>query len=43
MNHKREVVDRYIDRELPGAIEKAVGEGGDRHGSEEGQHLPGDS
>ena len=27
MNHKREVVDRYIDRELPGAIEKAVGEG----------------
>ena len=28
MNHKREVVDRYIDRELPGAIEKAVEEGG---------------
>ena len=27
MNHKREVVDRYIDRELPAAIEKAVGEG----------------
>ncbi len=27
MNHKREVVDRYIDRELPGAIEEAVGEG----------------
>ena len=27
MNHKREVVDRYIDQELPGAIEKAVGEG----------------
>ena len=27
MNHKREVVDRYIDRDLPGAIETAVGEG----------------
>ena len=27
MNHKREVVDRYIDHELPGAIDKAVGEG----------------
>ena len=28
MNHKREVVDPlHIDRELPGAIEKAVGEG----------------
>ncbi|MDE2974676.1 MAG: hypothetical protein OXU64_08170 [Gemmatimonadota bacterium] len=27
MNHKREIVDRYIDRELPGAIEKAVAEG----------------
>ena len=27
MNHKREVVDRYIERELPGAIEKAVREG----------------
>ena len=27
MNHKREVLDRYIDRELPGAIEMAVGEG----------------
>ncbi|MDE2761746.1 MAG: DNA methyltransferase [Gemmatimonadota bacterium] len=27
MNQKREVVDRYIDQELPGAIEKAVGEG----------------
>ena len=27
VNHKRAVVDRYIDQELPGAIEKAVGEG----------------
>ena len=27
MNHKREVIDRYIDRELPGAIEEAVGQG----------------
>ena len=27
MNHKRDVVDRYIDEDLPGAIEKAVGEG----------------
>ena len=27
MNHKRDVVDRYIDQELPGAIEKAVGGG----------------
>ena len=27
MNHKRDVVDRYIERELPGAIEKAVDEG----------------
>jgi len=27
MNHKREVIDRYIDRELPGAIEEAVSEG----------------
>ena len=27
MNHKREVVDRYIDRELPSAIEKAVNQG----------------
>ncbi|WP_423928021.1 hypothetical protein [Candidatus Palauibacter sp.] len=28
MNHKREVIDRYIDRELPGAIEEAVSQGG---------------
>ena len=27
MNHKREVIDWYIDRELPGAIEEAVGQG----------------
>ena len=27
MNRKRDVVDRYIDRELPGAIGKAIGEG----------------
>ena len=27
MNHKRTVVDRYIDRDLPGAIEEAVGQG----------------
>ena len=27
MNHKREVIDQYIDQGLPGAIEKAVGEG----------------
>ena len=27
MNHKREVIDRYIDRDLPGAIEEAVGRG----------------
>ena len=27
MNHKRKVVDRYIDQELPGAIEEAVGQG----------------
>ncbi|WP_420632723.1 DNA methyltransferase [Candidatus Palauibacter sp.] len=27
MNHKREVIDRYIDRELPGAIEEAVSQG----------------
>ena len=27
MNHKREVVDRYIDRELPAAIEKALTKG----------------
>ena len=27
MNHKREVIDRYIDRELPGAIEEAVNQG----------------
>ncbi len=27
MNRKRTVVDRYIDQELPSAIEKAVGEG----------------
>ena len=27
MNRKRAVVDRYIDQELPGAIEKAVGAG----------------
>ena len=27
MNHKREAVDGYIDRDLPGAIEKAVGDG----------------
>ena len=27
MNHKRDAVDRYIDQELPGAIEKAVGVG----------------
>ena len=27
MNHKREVVDRYIDRELPRAIKEAVAQG----------------
>ena len=27
MNHKRKVIDDYIDRALPGAIEKAVGQG----------------
>ena len=27
MNHKREVVDRYIDRELPAAIEEALTQG----------------
>ena len=27
MNHKREVIDQYIDRDLPGAIEGAVGRG----------------
>ncbi|WP_420637277.1 site-specific DNA-methyltransferase [Candidatus Palauibacter sp.] len=27
MNHKREVIDRYIDRELPGAIQEAVSQG----------------
>ncbi|WP_420461664.1 hypothetical protein [Candidatus Palauibacter sp.] len=27
MNHKREVIDRYIDRDLPGAIEEAVSQG----------------
>ena len=27
MNHKRDVIDRYIDRELPGAIEEAVNQG----------------
>ena len=27
MNHKRKVLDRYIDRELPSAIEEAVGQG----------------
>lgn len=27
MNHKRDVVDRYITRELPGAIEQAVAQG----------------
>ena len=27
MNHKREVIDHYIDRDLPGAIEEAVGQG----------------
>jgi len=27
MNHKREVLDRYIDRELPAAIENAVTQG----------------
>ena len=27
LNHKREVVDRYIDRELPDAVEEAVSQG----------------
>jgi len=27
MNHKRKVIDRYIDQELPAAIEEAVGKG----------------
>ena len=27
MNHKRKVVDRYIDQELPGAIREAIGQG----------------
>ncbi|MYC99523.1 MAG: site-specific DNA-methyltransferase [Gammaproteobacteria bacterium] len=27
MNHKRKILDRYIDRELPSTIEEAVGQG----------------
>ena len=27
MNHKREVIDHYIDRDLPGAVEEAVAQG----------------
>ena len=39
MNHKREVIDHYIDRDLPGAIEKAVGQGAIRTETERADKL----